>query len=620
VAPNGTGKTIIALSGLLSLAYEKNLKIIYMCRTHAQNRRVIKELIKISQKIERDNLTIKLNGLSVRGRNEMCLSETLLNLKLNPKESMSVCKDLRQNRNCRHFLNLLKKKSKVENPILLAPELFTKPTDAEELIRFCQNEKICPYFLCKFLLKEMKVIICNYQWIFNPHIRDLFLQFIDQPLQNCILVLDECHNVIDVATEVNSNRITPYSLRLCLKDLEMYRSPAIMQRFIRALLDHLDEKKKGLRLGEQPLNPIEYLKTLFRTLSLRDLNEFKNLIEEMLEFSISVHDEKNSDGKLSRDFLGSFSEFWLKWLKTYNLENYFFCFTNKLIKGRRSISLEIVALDPREIVIPILKSVYTSLNLSGTVNPNVYNNLMGLNESGKSYKGILAQSPFQKKNIKAIIVEGVDTRRDNRTPEMFEKMINKINEVLVCTPANTGIFCASYQILKGLITNGIEKIVKDNNKSFYKESPGLSASENTIMIDEFKAMSSNSGAVLLGVCGGRNSEGEDYPGNFMNSVIIAGIPYHLPTPRVNAKIKYYDKVFRKQGWNFAYLYPAIQRANQASGRPIRKITDKGAIVFMDDRFKAKSRWVSDWVREELEIIPDNPNALFQNLNHFWNSI
>jgi DNA excision repair protein ERCC-2 len=340
----------------------------------------------------------------------------------------------------------------------------------------------------------------------------------------------------------------------------------------------------------------------------------------MLEFSISVHDEKNSDGKLSRDFLGSFSEFWLKWLKTYNLENYFFCFTNKLIKGRRSISLEIVALDPREIVIPILKSVYTSLNLSGTVNPNVYNNLMGLNESGKSYKGILAQSPFQKKNIKAIIVEGVDTRRDNRTPEMFEKMINKINEVLVCTPANTGIFCASYQILKGLITNGIEKIVKDNNKSFYKESPGLSASENTIMIDEFKAMSSNSGAVLLGVCGGRNSEGEDYPGNFMNSVIIAGIPYHLPTPRVNAKIKYYDKVFRKQGWNFAYLYPAIQRANQASGRPIRKITDKGAIVFMDDRFKAKSRWVSDWVREELEIIPDNPNALFQNLNHFWNSI
>ncbi|MHA1933098.1 MAG: helicase C-terminal domain-containing protein [Promethearchaeota archaeon] len=202
---------------------------------------------------------------------------------------------------------------------------------------------------------------------------------------------------------------------------------------------------------------------------------------------------------------------------------------------------------------------------------------------------------------------------------MFEKMINKINEVLACTPANVGVFCASYKILKGLLSNGIETIVERNNKSFFKETPGSTASENTTMVDQFKTMASIGGAVLLGVCGGRNSEGEDYPGNHMNSVVIAGIPYHLPTPRVNAKIKYYDKVFRRQGWNFAYLYPAIQRANQASGRPIRKITDKGAIIFLDSRFKAKNQWISGWIRDELEIIPDKPNALIQTLNPFWNT-
>ena len=590
-----------------------------MCRTHSQNRRVIKELIKISQKIESDNLGIKLNGLSIRGRNEMCLNETLLNLKSNPKDSMSICKDLRQNRNCSHFLNLLKKKGKVENPIKIAPEIFNKPIDAEELIEFCRDEKICPYFLCKFLLKDMKVIICNYQWLLNPHIKQVFLQFVDQELENCILVLDECHNIIDVATEVNSNRITPYSLRLCLKDLEMYRSPRLMQRFVGTLLDHFNEKKNRLNFGEQIVDPIKYLKILFKELNLRDLNEFKNLIEELQEFSISIHDEKTANGQFSRDYLGSFSEFWVKWLKTYNLENYFFCYTVKLSKGRKSLSLEIVALDPREIVIPILKSVYTTLNLSGTVNPLVYNNLMGLNESGKSYNGIIADSPFQKKNIKAIIVDGVDTRRDNRTPEMFEKMVNKINEVLACTPANVGIFCASYQILKGLLSNGIKQIAQKNNKSFFNEAPGLTASENNTMVDQFKMMASNGGAVLLGVCGGRNSEGEDYPGDHMNSVVIAGVPYHLPTPRVNAKIKYYDKVFKRQGWNFAYLYPAIQRANQASGRPIRKITDKGAIIFLDSRFQAKNKWISEWLREELEFIPDKPNALIQTLNPFWNA-
>ena len=127
------------------------------------------------------------------------------------------------------------------------------------------------------------------------------------------------------------------------------------------------------------------------------------------------------------------------------------------------------------------------------------------------------------------------------------------------------------------------------------------------------------GGVLLGVCGGRNSEGEDYPGDFMNAVIIAGIPYHLPTPRVNAKIKYYNNVFKGQGWVFAYLYPAMQRANQASGRPIRKESDKGAIIFLDARFKEKMGWIAEWVRKEVKLIPDKKNLILSTLLSFWNS-
>ena len=617
-APNGTGKTVIALCGLLPLAFEKDLKIIYMCRTHSQNRRIIKELIKISQKVSDDNVGVKLNGLSIRGRNEMCLNETLLSLKANPREAMSVCRDLRKNRNCLFFLNLLKKRGQTENPLLISPELFNKPVDAEELITICKEKKFCPYFLSKFLLESMKIVICNYQWVFNPFIRESFLEFIGKDLQSCILVLDECHNVIDIATEVSSKKLTPYLLKLCLKDLEMYRSPVIMQSFIKILINLLNEKKTSLRIEEEAIQPDKFLETIYKKLGFNDLNKFKNFIEELNDFSLSIHEEKLANGEISRNFCGYLAEFWLKWLNTYILDNYFFCYNVKEVNGRRSISLEIVALDPREVAIPILKRGYTSLSLSGTVNPYVYNNLMGLNECGKSYKGIIADSPFSKKNIKAIITEGVNTKRVNRTPIMFKKMIDKINEVLCSTPANIGIFCASYQILRGLLMNGIESVIEKNNKKLFFEESGLSASENALLVDDFKNMASNGGAVLLGVCGGRNSEGEDYPGNFMNSVIIAGFPYHLPTPRVDAKIKYYDKVFNRQGWNFAYLYPAIQRANQASGRPIRKITDKGAIIFMDSRFKAKYKWISEWIRKELEIIPDKPNAIFKHLNPFWN--
>jgi DNA excision repair protein ERCC-2 len=620
-APNGTGKTIIALSALLPVAIENNLKIIYLCRTHSQNTRVIKELKKISNFVKKSALNdIKIKGISIRGRNEMCLNKTLLSLKLTPRESMSVCLDLRKNRNCIHFINLLRKKNELNSPILIAPEKFNKPIDAEELINFCKDKKLCPYFLSKFLLEDMSIIIGNYQWIFNPFIRETFLKFVGRELYNCILILDECHNIIDIATDVNSNRITPYSLKLCLKDLEMYQSPILMQSFVKILIDHLNKKKDYLR-SETTIVPEKLIEQIYKKLGFTDLNGFNNLITDLYDYSISIHEEKISNGEVSRDFLGILAEFWHKWVKTMLLDNYFFCYTINDFKEKKSISLEIIALDPREIAIPILKNCYTCLNLSGTVNPYVYNNLMGLNDSGKSYKGIIADSPFKKKNIKAIITEGVDTRRENRTSAMFKKMNNKINEILYCTPANVGIFCASYKILKGLHENGIESIVKKNKKKLFIEKPGLSASENALLVEDFKSMASsqNNGAVLLGVCGGRNSEGEDYPGDFMNSVIIAGFPYHLPTPRVNAKIEYYNNVFNKQGWNFAYLYPAVQRANQASGRPIRKITDKGAIIFLDQRFKEKYKWISEWIRNEIEIVSDNNNAIIQHLYPFWNS-
>jgi len=619
-APNGTGKTIIALSAILPLAFKKNLKILYLCRTHSQNTRIIKELTKISNHLRNNDINIKVNGLSIRGRNEMCLNEVLLSLKLSPRESMAVCSDLRKNRSCKFFLNLIKKRDQYDNLINIAPELLNKPVDAEDLIKFCGDQKLCPYFLSKFLLKDMKLIICNYQWLFNPFIRQNFLQFIGKELTNCILIIDECHNVIDVATEVNSDRITPYMLRLCLKDLEFYRSPVIMQSFVNSLKSHLEKKRKSLNF-EKEIDAERFLAQVYSSLGFENLNEFKNLIKDLLDFSVSIHEEKLANGDISRNFLGSLADFWTKWIRCYLLENYFFCYNVKEIKGKPTISIEIVALDPREIAIPILKECYTTLHLSGTVNPYVYNNLMGLQQSGKSYKGIIADSPFKKQNIKAIITEGVDTRRNSRNPLMFKKMLSKIEEVIRSTPANVGIFCASYKILNALTNSGIESIAMNYDKKLFIEEPGLSASENAYLINDFKSTASKprNGAILLGVCGGRNSEGEDYPGDHMNSVIVAGFPYHLPTPRVDAKIKYYDKVFNDQGWNFAYLYPAVQRANQAAGRPIRKLKDKGAIIFMDFRFKQKSKWIAEWIRKELEIIPDKPKILFQNLNIFWNS-
>ena len=40
---------------------------------------------------------------------------------------------------------------------------------------------------------------------------------------------------------------------------------------------------------------------------------------------------------------------------------------------------------------------------------------------------------------------------DQRTPKMYQTMIDRINEVVNSTPTNTGIFAASFQVLNALL-------------------------------------------------------------------------------------------------------------------------------------------------------------------------
>ena len=617
VAPNGTGKTIMALSSLLPVARDKKLKIIYLCRTHAQSTRVIRELQKIHHSSPNNNKYT--SGISLRGRKEMCLNTTLNSMRVSPTEAMSICKSLRSNNSCNHYRNI-KKFLKGGNSLDFYN--FEGPLDAEELITMSKDRRYCAYFLAKFLLKKAPIIVCNFQWIFNPDIRYRFLKFLETALEKCILVIDEAHNIVDLATEVNSDKLTPYFLTMSLNEIHTYRLPDKYWQFINFLKDHLAQKKKDLKNGELELNPKEFITHLYKKFKLKSITEFKRFLEKFRDdakISIQAQEKDNTKKEPSQDYIKIVVKFWLNWSRKLESERYFFCYHVKTAARKKYISLEIVALDPRDITVPIYKKSFASLSLSGTINPSVFTHLTGLSYKQQGYEIIITKSPFKSRNILALVTEGVATDYNNRNPFMYNKIITKIIEVVSNTPANIGIFCASYKILNDLIMNGIKISIQNTGKKLFAEESNISASKNAKILENFKAFSQppHKGAVLLGVCGGRNCEGEDYPGDFMNAVIIVGIPYHLQTPRVKAKIEYYNKVFNRQGWVFAYLYPAMQRANQASGRPIRKESDKGVIVFMDSRFRERRGWISEWVRKEIKLIPNKKNSISSTVKEFW---
>jgi DNA excision repair protein ERCC-2 len=105
----------------------------------------------------------------------------------------------------------------------------------------------------------------------------------------------------------------------------------------------------------------------------------------------------------------------------------------------------------------------------------------------------------------------------------------------------------------------------------------------------------------------------------MESVVVVGVPYARPTPRVDSLIDYYDSRFNRKGRDYAYVLPAMTRAIQAAGRPVRRLDDRGVIVLLDQRFGSPylKRFIPSWLSEVTEMIHDDPEVTAHRVESFF---
>jgi DNA excision repair protein ERCC-2 len=320
-------------------------------------------------------------------------------------------------------------------------------------------------------------------------------------------------------------------------------------------------------------------------------------------------------GKFPRSSIFRVAQFMLVWQQFIEKPDYAFLLSvSKTPAGSKRVGLDLVALDPTSVTRQVLSSVRTSVAVSGTISPlSAYSEMIGL---GDDALNMTFHSPFARKNRLGIVVEGLDTSYKSRGTDVYNRMVEHCVEVSQATPGNTGIFTTSYFIAKNLIKSGLEKKL---GKKLFIERQRAKSTDNDEMIAEFKSMGNKGGAVLLGVQGGRNSEGGDFPGSTMESVIVVGVPYARPTPRVESLIGYFDKRFNGRGRDYAYVLPAMTRAIQAAGRPVRRLDDKGAIILLDQRFATPylRRFMPSWLDEVTDILPDNPEMVGQVVDQFF---
>lgn len=601
-APNGFGKTCVTLAGVLPWVKENEGKVLYCARTHKQLDRVVEELNAMGK---RD----LVSGVSFRGRYHMCVNPFLLENADGTLPISEVCGQLKASRSCVFYENL-----RNSTPEDLLADMPKRVMSAPEIIQFAKGLRMCPYEMAKKLAKVVDVVALSYLYVFDPFILQTFIPELEVPVSDIVLIQDEAHNVPDTALGSASDSLPIGTVRQAMREATNYGNEnvkAFCRGLAKCILDLSINMKDGDEMILSPHGVYD------GALGEAKLASDSDILTEMVEMGTKIRMGLLKAGKFPRSAIYRVAEFMLQWLKYIQRSDYAFLLSVSMTANRsRKVSLDLVALDPTSVTKNVLSSVRSSIAVSGTISPlSAYSEMIGF---GVDAVKMTFENPFASRNRLGIVVDGLDTSYASRSADMFSRMVDHCVAVVSATPSNTGIFTTSYYIIKSLLKAGLEKKL---GKKLFVEKQRSKSAVNDQMIQDYRMMGDNGGAVLLGVQGGRNSEGGDFPGTSMESVIVVGVPYARPSPRIESLINYYDRRFNGKGKDYAYVLPAMTRAIQAAGRPVRRLDDKGAIILLDQRFATPylKRFIPSWLAEVTEVLPDSPEMVNQAVERFFSS-
>jgi DNA excision repair protein ERCC-2 len=471
-------------------------------------------------------------------------------------------------------------------------------------------------------MKFCNVVALTYGYLINPFMRKILFQTLDTSIAKCILVFDECHNLPNMAMHAMSLGVSNRGLKRALKECTRFDptgSFAIVPKFIQYFQHYLSllsrDQGSPPEEVEVPIDAgaiLTYLKEFMQKHHLADLYALANSIHALGKQIRRIKLEKKQAIYSSIEHFGKFLEHFITTIRQPQYLHY-------VIVSKDRVQYYIRCIDCRGILKPLQKA-RGLVCMSGTLEPiQAFLDICGFPSATRRK---VLPSPFNHEKIRVFGIRGFDVSYYSRTTPQYQLLMQRCLEVVQGTPGNSAFFCASYDVLEGFLqATDFKRAVERLGRPFYHEKRDKSSAANNLMIAEFKKMGAlGKKAVLVGVCGGRNSEGVDFPGAEMITVCILGIPLARWTHSVISLINYYTEQFGIwKGKEYAYTLPAFRRTNQAAGRPIRTLRDYGVVVLLDERYTHPyyRRFLSAWLNENMEILPNEEGLLQREIEQFY---
>jgi len=580
-APTGIGKTAASLGGMLNYALKNNKVIFFLTPKHTQHKIVIETLKKIKEKYN-----INFVAVDITGKQWMCLYQGID--EISSSEFNEFCKAKKENEECVFYKNAHPKKN--ENNVVEEIKTYIKNSimHSEEVKKLCMQHNICPYEIIIECAKDANIIICDYFHIFSKSVREAFLTRIGKEISDSILIIDESHNLPERIRGLLSHSCSEFLIERAGKEAEntgkFYLQNAVLnlKKILVLFGNELNNSNEIFIEKDKFVAAVERLNRKIDGLADWNYDDFVNEADYTGEELLKMPNRYRSYLKTTANFLGS-------WNKS---NNGFARILKKEIRKdatgryRDYFSLYCNCLDPSISTSEIFNNCHSAVLMSGTLIPlEMYKDILGIADGRamlKEYK-----SPFPKENKLVIVVEGLTTKYEMRSEEMFKNYAAKICEILRYVEGNAAIFFPSYKILDK-ISSFIKDILDKNFENFSKpvlsEQQDMTKEDRMELYNKLVHFKNSGGAVLCAVLAGSLSEGIDYADNLLSAVIVVGLPLDFPDLETKALIKYYDEKFNA-GWKYGYIYPAMNKVVQAAGRGIRSEHDRGVIILLDERYK-----------------------------------
>lgn len=551
-APTGLGKTASALTAAISEALEKKKKVFFLTNRNTQHAIAIETI-----KAMRIKNGLDFSCVDLIGKRWMCSQEIG---GLFGSDFMEFCRVVVERGECEFYNSVWNKRELQVEAKALVKELQKHVKHNGELIAASKERRMCGYEIALTLAKEATVIIGDYNYLFNHFIQLALFSKLNLALGDCIVIIDEAHNLPTRIREMHSLQLTSIMMRNAILEARKFQYNGLVQwvEGLSGILGQLAIFPEG-KEQERLVAKEEF------TEKMGKIVDYQQFIDEL---TVAADEVRKRQRKSSLGGIAAFLEAWNSEEKGFS----------RYISLRRNefgnlVELHYACLDPAVITKPVFQQIYAGALMSGTLKPlSMYKDILGI-ERGVERE---YSSPFPLENKITIILPETTTKYTSRNDAMYVRIAEKCSELVSLITGNVAFFFPSYNL-----RDRVSSFLTTSKKKFLEKSD-MTKEEKDLFLQEFKA-EKNLGGVLLGVTGANFAEGVDFPGDLLNGVVVVGLPLAKPDLRTREIIKYYEEEFG-QGWNYGYIFPAMNKCFQSAGRCIRSEQDRGAVVFLDERF------------------------------------